>query len=130
MKLEFKNRASTGPSITTFNQLNILLFPYSLPNLYSCGSPSDNSDNSSNISSNHNESNSPTIGHYIINDEIIKLNANNHEVLNRMSSYGPPKPPRDPSRLTSTNLQRISATNTGGANDESLIGKKHALKRI
>merc|ERR1712088_100465 len=26
----------------------------SLPNLYSCGSPSDNSDNSSNISSNHN----------------------------------------------------------------------------
>ena len=99
----------------------------SLPNLYSCGSPSDNSDNSSNISSNHN-ANSPnhSIHYNTINDEINKLNAN-HAALNRMSSYGPPKPPRDPSRLTATNLQRISTTyNTGGgaANDDSLISSR------
>ena len=105
----------------------------SLPNLYSCGSPSDNSSanqsdsNSSNISSNHNNANSP-IQHYIINEDINKLNANSNHAdgLSRMSSsYGPPKPPRDPNRLTSTNLQRISSTNIGAANDDSLIASRN-----
>ena len=76
----------------------------SLPNLYSCGSPSDSSaqSDSSNVSSHH-EANS--LNGY--DCESIKMqNGNAHnEALNRM--YGPPKPPRDPNRLTATNLPKL-----------------------
>ena len=124
---DIEDQTGSGEALVTSSSSSPLSRTNSLPNLYSCGSPSDNSDNSSNISSNHN-ANSPnhSIHYNTINDEINKLNAN-HAALNRMSSYGPPKPPRDPSRLTATNLQRISTTyNTGGAaaNDDSLISSR------
>ena len=125
---DIEDQTGSGEAlVTSSSSSSPLSRTNSLPNLYSCGSPSDNSDNSSNISSNHN-ANSPnhSIHYNTINDEINKLNAN-HAALNRMSSYGPPKPPRDPSRLTATNLQRISTTyNTGGgaANDDSLISSR------